>query len=110
MIVAAVSVHTVGEIWHLAGGFALSMGRPPAHAQGQYDGFNSILGGIGAAAAPVLLLGPILSHGRIGLIALGASFALTSMLMPAVARWGERTRPASPDVAEARVAAGAQGP
>ncbi|MGK5558017.1 MFS transporter, partial [Actinomadura kijaniata] len=92
MIVAAVSVHTVGEIWHLAAGFALSMGLPPAHAQGQYDGFSSILGGIGTAVAPVLLLGPVLSNGRTGLLVLGAFFALTSLLMPAVARWGERTR------------------
>ncbi len=104
MIVAAVSVHTLGEIWHLAAGFALSMGLAPAHAQGQYDGFNSLLGGIGVAIAPVLLLGPVLSHGRIGLITLGVFFALTSTMMPAVARWGERTRPASADVAEVRVA------
>ncbi|MET7424609.1 MFS transporter [Dactylosporangium sp. NPDC005555] len=103
-IVVAVSVHTIGEIWHLAAGFALSMGLPPAHAQGQYDGFSSILGGIGVAVAPVLLLGPVLSNGRIGLIALGAFFALTSMLMPAVARWGERTRPAAPAAAETKAA------
>ncbi|RLK09681.1 MFS transporter [Micromonospora sp. M71_S20] len=104
MIVVAVSAHTVGEIWHLAAGFALGMGLPPAHAQGQYDGFASILGGTGAAIAPVLLLGPVLSSGRTGLIALGAFFALTSMLMPAVARWGERTRPTSPDVGETEAA------
>ncbi|NJC11455.1 MFS family permease [Micromonospora profundi] len=103
MIIAAVSVHTVGEIWHLAGGFALGMGLPPAHAQGQYDGFSSILGGIGAAVAPVLLLGPILEGGRTGLTVLGAFFALTSLLMPAVARWGERTRPTVPDTAGAKV-------
>jgi len=84
---------------HMAAGFALSMGLPPAHAQGQYDGFLSIIGGIVAAAAPALLLGVVLSLGRPGLIGLGAFFALPFMLMPAVARWGERTRPVSPEVA-----------
>ena len=105
MVVAAVSLHTVGEILHMAAGFALSMGLPPAHAQGQYDGFLAIIGGIGAAAAPALLLGVVLSLGRPGLIGLGVFFALTFMLMPAVARWGERTRPVSPEVTSAQAPA-----
>lgn len=104
LVVAAVSLHTFGEILHMAAGFALSMGLPPAHAQGQYDGFLSIIGGIGAAAAPVLLLGVVLSLGRPGLFGLGVFFILTFMLMPAVARWGERTRPA-PQEEEAAVEA-----
>jgi hypothetical protein len=104
VMVVAVSLHTVGEIWHMAAGFALSMGLPPAHAQGQYDGFGGIIGGIGSAAAPVLLLGLVLSHGRLGLIGLGVFFLLPSLLMPAVTLWGERTRPASPDLADVEAA------
>jgi hypothetical protein len=100
MLAAGVCLHTFGEIWHMAAGFALGFSLPPAHAQGQYDGFIGIVGGMGSAAAPVLLLGLVLSHGRPGLLGLGAYFALAGLLMPAVARWGERTRPASPDVAD----------
>lgn len=95
VVVAAVALHTVGEIWHMAGGFAIRMGLAPAHAQGQYDGFLGIIGGIGSAAAPVLLLGAVLGNGRPGLIGLGVFFAATSMMMPLVVRWGERTRPAT---------------
>jgi hypothetical protein len=99
LLAAGVAMHTFGELWHMAGGFAVGFNLPPAHAQGQYDGFVGIVGGIGSAAAPVLLLGLVLSHGRPGLIGLGAYFALAGLLMPAVARWGERTRPAAPDTA-----------
>jgi hypothetical protein len=105
LVVAAVTLHTFGEILHMAAGFALSMGLPPAHAQGQYDGFLSIVGGIGAAAAPALLLGVVLNLGRAGLIGLGVFFVLTFALMPAVARWGERTRPAPPEAAVVQAAA-----
>jgi MFS family permease len=96
LVVAGVCLHTAGEMWHMAGAFALSFNLPPAHAQGQYGGFLGIGGSLGGAAAPVLLLGLALSHGRPGLIGLGAFFALAGLLMPAVARWGERTRPVGP--------------
>ena len=94
MVVAAVTLHTFGEILHTSGGFALGMGLPPAHAQGQYDGLGGIIGGLGGAVAPALLLGVFLSRGLPGLVGLGAFFLLTGLLAPAVARWGERTRPA----------------
>jgi MFS family permease len=103
LVVAGVVLHTFGEIFHIAGGFALGLGLPPAHAQGQYDGFLSIIGGIGAAAAPVLLLGPVMSFGKAGMVTLGVVLVLTGLLMPAVARWGERTRPAKSDDSEADV-------
>ena len=95
VVVAAVTVHTLGEIWHLAGGFAIRMNLAPAHAQGQYDGLLFIVAGVGAAAAPVLLLGAVLGNGRAGLIGLGAVLAVSSLSMPLLVRWGERTRPAT---------------
>jgi MFS family permease len=104
-VVAAIVLHTFGEILHMASGFALSMGLPPAHAQAQYDALGGIIGGLGSAAAPALLLGVVLSLGQPGLFALGALFFLTSTLMPAVARWGERTRPATPDPVAGKAAA-----
>jgi Major Facilitator Superfamily len=113
LLATGVCLHTFGEIWHMAAGFAIGFNLPPAHAQGQYDGFIGIVGGLGGVVAPVLLLGFVLSLGRAGLFGLGAYFALAGLLMPAVARWGERTRPASPDVAdlqEASVVGEAAGP
>ncbi|MFJ6195041.1 MFS transporter [Micromonospora sp. NPDC092111] len=95
LLVAAVCVHTYGELWYMAGSFALNFGLPPAHAQGQYMGFLGIGAGIGEAFAPLLFLSFILTLGRPGLIGIGVFFALVGLVAPALARWGERTRPAS---------------
>jgi len=44
-----------------------------------------------------LLLGFILPHGRTGMIALGAFFALTGLFMPAIADCSCRPSPAAED-------------
>lgn len=49
--------------------------------------------GAGAAAAPVALIGLCLSFGVAGWIGLGACLAALGLAAPALARWGERTRP-----------------
>jgi len=98
LVVAAVALHTFGEIMHTSGGFALGFGLPPAHAQGQYDGVGGIIGGMGTVAAPALLLGGAMTLGLPGMLGLGLFFVLPSLLMPAVARWGERTRPAAAEL------------
>jgi MFS family permease len=94
LLAAAVALHTYGELWHASGSYALDFGLAPQHAQGQYQGLAGIGTGLGQAAAPVLLIGVCLSLGRIGFFALGACLALIGSAAPAVARWGERTRPA----------------
>ncbi|MEV7327419.1 MFS transporter [Micromonospora sp. NPDC093244] len=93
VVIAAVVLHSYGEIMHTAGLFSVALKLPPPHAQAQYDGFSGIFAGTGNAAAPALLLGVVLSLGVPGLIGLGVFFLLPSLLMPAVTRWGERTRP-----------------
>jgi MFS family permease len=95
LLAAAVALHTYGELWHASGSYALDFGLAPQHAQGQYQGLVGIGNGLGQAAAPVLLIGVCLSLGRTGFFALGACFALIASTAPAVARWGERTRPAA---------------
>jgi MFS family permease len=104
LLAAAVVLHTLGEMWHAAGTYALDFGLAPPHAQGQYQGLAGIGTGSGQAVAPLLLLGLVLSHGRLGFVLLGACFALLGLAAPAVARWGERTRPAA-DAADAADAA-----
>jgi MFS family permease len=107
LLVAAVALHTYGEIWHTSGMFALEFGLPPAHAQGQYQGLAGIGTGLGQAAAPVLLVGVCLSLGLTGFVALGACFAALGLIAPALARWGQRTRPAAPESADAQSSIGA---
>lgn len=96
LLAAAVAVHTYGELWHASATFALDFGLAPEHAQGQYQGLAGIGNGAGQAAAPVLLVGVCLSLGRLGFVALGACLALIGLAGPALARWGERSRPVSP--------------
>ena len=50
----------------------------------------------GQALSPFILVGLVLTGGRPGFILLGAWFALLGLAAPAIARWGERTRPAAP--------------
>jgi hypothetical protein len=94
-LAGAIALHTYGEVWFSSASFALEFGLPPEHAQGQYQGLAGIGTTLGSAVAPVLMLGLVLSLGRIGWIGLGAVFALLGLAGPAVARWGERTRPAA---------------
>jgi hypothetical protein len=100
LLAAAVIVHSFGELWHASGTYALDFGLAPPHAQGQYQGLVSIGIGAGQALAPILLIGLVLSLGRLGFVLLGAWFAVLGLTGPAVARWGERTRPAA-EAAEA---------
>lgn len=97
LLIGAVAIHTIGELYFTAGSFAISYGMAPEHAQGQYQGLAGIGMFVGGAASSVLMIGLVLSLGRIGWIGLGVLFALLGLAAPAVARWGERTRPAVPD-------------
>jgi MFS family permease len=95
ILVAAVVVHSIGELYYTAGSISVSFGLAPEHAQGQYQGLAGMGFGVGAAVSPVLMIGLVLSLGRVGWIGLGVLFAVLGLASPAVARWGERTRPAA---------------
>jgi MFS family permease len=99
LLAAAVIVHTYGELWQSSGMFALDFGLAPPHAQGQYQGLVSMGNFAGQALSPLVLIGLVLSLGRLGFVLLGAWFALLGLTGPAVARWGERTRPAADGLA-----------
>jgi len=108
LLAGAIVVHTYGELWHGSGMYALDFGLAPPHAQGQYQGLASMGNFAGQALSPLILIGLVLSAGRLGFILLGAWFVLLGLAAPAVARWGERTRPAAPaaDTAAAIVVEG----
>ena len=97
LLAGAVIVHTYGELWQSSGMFALDFGLAPEHAQGQYQGLVGMANGAGQALSPFVLIGLVLTGGRLGFVLLGAWFALLGLTAPAVARWGERTRPATPE-------------
>ncbi|MFE4973621.1 MFS transporter [Kitasatospora sp. NPDC056651] len=99
LAVLAVGVHSVGEVWESSGGYALGFGLAPGHAQGQYQGFLGIGFDAGQALAPVILTGVVLALGHTGWLLLGVFFAALGAAGPAVAAWGERTRPGEPSAA-----------
>jgi MFS family permease len=98
LLTGAVVLHTCGELWQSAAQYALDFGLAPAHAQGQYQGLVGMGNFAGQALSPLILIGLVLSAGRLGFVLLGAWFALLGLVAPAVARWGERTRPPAPAV------------
>jgi MFS family permease len=95
LLASAVALHTCGELFHSSASYALDFGIAPEHAQGQYQGLAGIGTGLGQAAAPILLIGVCLSLGVAGFFVLGACFFLLASTAPAIARWSERTRPAT---------------
>ena len=92
LLLGAVVVHTVGEIWHAAGGFEVSFLLAPPHAIGQYQGLFGMGLGLGIAIGPALLIALCIGWGVPGWWVVGAFFALTGLAVPPAARWAERTR------------------
>jgi MFS family permease len=105
LLAGAVVLHTYGELWQSSAMYALDFGLAPPHAQGQYQGLVGMGNFAGQALSPLILVGLVLSGGRLGFVLLGAWFALLGLVAPAIARWGERTRPAAPAADAVAVAA-----
>lgn len=93
VILAAICVHSLGEIWQSCANIALGFGLAPDHAQGQYQGALGLGFDAGQALAPVLLTTVVLGLGQGGWILLGGLFAALGSLGPAVTGWAQRTPP-----------------
>lgn len=93
VIMAAVCVHSLGEIWESSASIALGFGLAPAHAQGQYQGVYGLGFDTGQALAPLLLTTLFLGLGRAGWVLLGLVLAGLGSLGPAVVGWAQRTEP-----------------
>ncbi|MEW2131778.1 MFS transporter [Streptomyces sp. NPDC005435] len=91
LLIAAVVVHTVGELWHSAAGFEVSFALAPRHATGQYLGVFGLGAGLAEALGPGLLIWLCITWGRPGWYVVGAMFALTGLAAPLAVRWA-RTR------------------
>lgn len=100
LLIAGVVLLTLAEIWLVSGRFALEFNLPPAHAQGQYDGLLTTVTTLSITAAPMVLIGFVLTLGRAGWVGLGLFFMVLGLLSPAIAAWGERTRPTAAAAAE----------
>ena len=91
VLLAAVAVHTMGEMWQSAGGFELSFALAPEGAVGQYQGLFGMGLGLGVTLGPTVLIALCINLGRPGWWIVGLGFALTGLAVPAAARWAERS-------------------
>ncbi|MEU3509172.1 MFS transporter [Streptomyces longwoodensis] len=90
LLIAAVVIHTIGELWHSAAGFEVSFALAPQHATGQYLGVFGLGAGLADALGPGLLIALCVTWGRPGWFVAGAMFALTGWAAPPAVRWAQR--------------------
>ncbi|MGH3382186.1 MAG: MFS transporter [Actinoallomurus sp.] len=89
LLMSAVVIHTVGELWHSAGGFEVSFALAPEHATGQYLGVFGLGTGLAEAVGPALLIALCITWGRPGWYVVGALFTLTGLAAPLAVRWAQ---------------------
>jgi hypothetical protein len=92
LLLVAVVIHTLGELWHAGGGFEVSFALAPAHATGQYLGVFGLGAGLSEALGPGLLIALCVTWGRPGWYVVGALFALTGLVVPLAVRWADRAQ------------------
>ncbi|MFF8940362.1 MFS transporter [Streptomyces paradoxus] len=93
LLLTAVAVYTLGELWHSAAAMEYSFGLAASHAQGQYSGVFGLGGGVAEALAPVLLGSLALGLGRPGWYLLGAMFLITGLIAGPLIAWTVRHAP-----------------
>ena len=109
VLLAAVAVHSVGEMCHAAAVFALSFELAPAHAQSEYVGLQDMGLGAAFAVAPAVLGFLCLGIGQVGWLLLGGLLTAAGLATVPVVRWAIRTRP-FPLTSEAAPVAGTEPP
>jgi MFS family permease len=95
VLLAAVAVHSVGEMCHAAAVFALSFELAPAHAQSEYVGLQDMGLGAAFAVAPAVLGALCLGVGQVGWLLLGGLLTAAGLATVPVVRWAVRSRPFS---------------
>ena len=88
MLLAAVIMHTLGELLQSAGAFGISYGLAPETALGEYLGVYGLGIGICRAVAPGVLAATCLAHGRRGWLLIGMLFLLSGLGLPPARRLG----------------------
>lgn len=87
LLLAAVVMHTIGELFQSAGAFGISYGLAKKHALGEYLGVYGLGIGLCRALAPGILAVSCLEHGNVGWIGLGALFLFSGLVTPYLLRY-----------------------
>ncbi len=90
LLMTAVVVHTIGELWHCAGGFEVSFALAPEYATGQYLGLFGLGSSLADAVGPGLLIALCINGGRQGWYVVGSLFVLTGLAVPFTIGWAQR--------------------
>ncbi|WP_179475292.1 MFS transporter [Mycolicibacterium vinylchloridicum] len=93
VLLAAVAVHSVGEMCHAAAVFALSFELAPAHAQSEYVGLQDMGLGAAFAVAPAVLGFLCLGIGQVGWLMLGGILTAAGLATVPIVHWAIRSRP-----------------
>lgn len=105
LLMAAVVVHAIGELWHTAGGFEVSFALAPEHVTGQYLGLFGLGASLADAVGPSLLIALCVNWGPQGWFVVGLLFAVTGLAVPCTIRWAQHyhcasSLPATPPVVD----------
>jgi MFS family permease len=93
LVLAAVTVHTFGEIWHGSGQFFLALGLAEPTQQGRYQGLFNLGEGVAGFMAPLFVGYLCTGAGAWGWIGLGVALASAGLAAGPVVRSAERNRP-----------------
>lgn len=86
LLVAAIGVHSVGELLHASGAFGLSYGLAPQHSASEYQAVWSLGMGMARAFGPAVLTLLCIKGGLPGWLLLSVAFAAAGLAAPPLAR------------------------
>lgn len=92
LLVVAVLVHSLAEVWQAAGTFELSFALARPEAQGQYQGVIGLGHGFVEAVAPVIVITLCIDGGKIGWVALALIVTVAGFLCALIERHWARMR------------------
>jgi dipeptide/tripeptide permease len=94
LLLVAIAIYTLGELWHAAASMEYSFGLAAPHAQGQYSGVFGLGGGVAEAVAPAVL-GLAVTYGLPAWLMIAAGFLVIGAASRPLVDWSlSRWRPA----------------
>ncbi|GIF63410.1 hypothetical protein Ais01nite_14450 [Asanoa ishikariensis] len=96
LLLVAVLVHSLAEVWQAAGTFELSFALARSEAHGQYQGVVGLGHGFIEAVAPVVVITLCIDGGRLGWVALAVIVTVAGYLCALIERrWPQPVHPSS---------------
>jgi hypothetical protein len=95
LLLVAVLVHSLAEVWQAAGTFELSFALARPEAQGQYQGVIGLGHGFVEAVAPVIVITLCIDGGKAGWVALALIVTVAGFLCALIERRWARTVPSA---------------